>query len=130
MFQEKISVFCQIFFCAAVENCKVDLALILLANFFMGTIFYVLVNLRTSKGFENFGRFELGSDTRFAYSVFNELEGEEDVHEEDSLTMELMEMKNSLPINLKMISCTLDELEKNLRHLTKEVFRKKNLAVQ
>lgn len=82
---------------------------------------------RTLKGFENFARFELGCDRDFAYSLFGELEGTTDTSETDSLTIELIEAKGGLPYNLKILSCTLDQLGSNCRRLSKEIVKKKIL---
>lgn len=90
----------------------------------METVFYLLLRCRTPNGFENFARFELGRDREFAYSVFSELEGTTDTRESDSITMELVEMRDGLPFNLKIVSCTLDQLGFNCRHLVKEIFKR------
>jgi hypothetical protein len=42
--------------------------------------------------------------------------------------MELMETVNDLPLNIKMISCSLDELTENCRLITKETFNIINLG--
>jgi hypothetical protein len=93
----------------------------------MEAAFYVLLHLRTSEGFENFGRFEMGCDRNYAYSLFGQLEGKTHVTEKDSLIMELMETRAGLPLNLKIIGCTLDQLAANCRLLTKEIFIMMNL---
>jgi len=89
----------------------------------METVFYVLLRCWTPKGCEKFGRFELGFDSEFAYTIFSELEGTTEAQESDSITMELVETKGGLPVNLKIISCTLDQLGFNCRQLTKEIFK-------
>lgn len=94
---------------------------------FMGTRFYLLLNLRTEQGFSNFGRFELGGDRDFAYALFARLEGTTHTRETDSLIMELIESKEGLPLNLKIISCTLDQLAANCRLIAKEIFKRMNL---
>jgi len=93
----------------------------------METVFYVLIGCRAATGFENIARFELGGDRDFAYSVFRKLEGTTESRETDSLTMQLVETKAGLPYNLKIISCTLDQLESNCRMITKEIFKHLNL---
>jgi hypothetical protein len=91
---------------------------------FMETEFYVLIGCRTATGFENIARFQLGRDRDFAYSVYRKLEGRTDSKETDSLTMQLVETKSGLPYNLKIISCTLDQLGTNCRMITKEIFKR------
>jgi hypothetical protein len=95
---------------------------------YMEAAFYILLNLRTPYSFENFARFELGTDREFAYSLFTELDGSSEVTANDALTIELVETKAGLPLNLKIISCSLDQLAANCRHLTKEIFKKRTLA--
>jgi hypothetical protein len=94
----------------------------------MESQFTILLRCRTIQGFENFGHFELGCSRTFAYAVFSELHGTTDAGEADSLTMELVEARAGLPINLKIISCTLDQLAANCRLLTKEIFKEVNLG--
>jgi hypothetical protein len=91
--------------------------------------FHISCYLRTVQGFEKFARFELGTDRTFAYALFSELEGSTDTKETDTLTMELVESQKGLPLNLKIISCTLDQLSINCRHLTKEIFKKRTLGL-
>jgi len=43
------------------------------------------------------------------------------------LTMELMEMLNDLPYNLKIISCTLEDIGENCKLISKEIFKAINL---
>lgn len=91
------------------------------------TVFYILLNLKTSTGFQNFGKFYLGNNRNFAYSLFKKLKGNSEVNENVILTIELMEMINDLPHNLKIISCTLDDIAENCKLITKETFKAVNL---
>lgn len=93
----------------------------------METVFYIILHLRTSGGLENYGRFWLGNDPDFAYALYEQLEGSRDVTEYDMLYLELMETKDGLPINLRIISCSLDEMGKNCRTITKESFKRFSL---
>ena len=93
----------------------------------METVFYVLLGCRAATGVENIARFELGSDRDFAYSIFRKLKGTTESMETDSLTMQLVETKAGLPYNLKIITCTLDQLGSNCRMITKEIFKHLNL---
>jgi hypothetical protein len=93
----------------------------------MKTTFYIVLNMKTARGFESFGRFFIGNDRDFAGSLFSSLKGSDQVKEEDILHLDLMETKEGLPVNMKVINCTLDELSVNCRIITKEVFRLMNL---
>jgi hypothetical protein len=89
--------------------------------------FYVLVNLRTCDGFENFGRFNLGNNRKAAARVFGQFKGSPDVNEKTVLTVELMETVDELPLNLNILACTLEELSYNTRVIAKETFKLHNL---
>lgn len=88
----------------------------------METTFYILLHIRTADGFENYGRFNIGNDREAAYTLFKQLKGRDDVNDKDILYLELMETADALPLNIKIKSCTLNELTQNCRIITKEIF--------
>jgi hypothetical protein len=85
--------------------------------------------MRTLAGFQPYGRFELGDDRTFAYDLFSMLRGRTSVRQEDILHIDLMELKDGLPVNIRVISCTADEMAANCKIITKELFRRINLDV-
>jgi hypothetical protein len=89
-------------------------------------IFYIILNTKTASGVECIGKFFIGNDRRAANRIFRTLKGV-DVDDKTVLSFELMEAVNGLPINIKMISCTLEELADNCRSITKELFKMLNL---
>lgn len=91
------------------------------------TTFYLLLNLRTANGYESFGKFIIGNNRTMAYSLFAQLKGNKEVDEKAVLTMELMETINELPLNLQIISCTLEQLQLNCGTITKEIYKEMNL---
>ena len=93
----------------------------------MKTIFYIDLSLKTPHGPEPYARFFIGDDREHAYELFNRLTGTSEVNENDLLYIDFMEMRNGLPINLKMISCSLEQLTENCRIITKTVFQLANL---
>jgi hypothetical protein len=93
----------------------------------METIFYILLNIQTPEGLENFCKFSLGNDSDFAYALFSKLQGTSEVSENNILYLELIETKAGLPLNLKIMTCTLDEISENCRLITKETFRRFSL---
>jgi len=93
-----------------------------------GLDFYIAFNIKTSKGFQTFGKFFLGSDRRFAESLFNKLKGTKKISRDTILNLEFIETKNQLPQNVQMISCTLDELAENCKTITRETFKFYNMA--
>lgn len=91
------------------------------------TTYYIHVNIKTAYGFESIGKFFIGNNKTFAHSLFEQLKGSRHVNENSILTIELVETFNELPINLNIISCSLDELAVNCRTITKETFKAINL---
>ena len=91
------------------------------------TIFYILLNIRTVKGFESFGKFIIGNNREAAAAIFSQLRGNPDVDEKTILTIDLVETINDLPLNIEMITCTLEELAVNCKIITKETFKYLNL---
>lgn len=92
----------------------------------MDTQFYIVLNLQTSKGPESFARFFIGNNRQRAYDIFLQMKGTE-VDEKNLLYLDFMETVESLPVNLNMITCTLDQLAENCRIIIKEVFKLFNL---
>ena len=89
--------------------------------------FYIVLNVKSGKDFQTFGKFFLGSHRKFADSVFKKLKGNKKVSNASVLYIELMETKNELPVNIQVMSCTLDELSENCKMITKETFKQCNL---
>ena len=90
-------------------------------------VFYVVLSLRTSEGFESFGKFNLGNKRKAAVEIFGQLKGTRTVNEKTMLTIDLVETVNGLPLNLNIMGCTLEELAHNTRIITKETFKLLNL---
>ncbi len=91
------------------------------------TIFYILLNFKTPKGFESFGKFIIGNRRNMAYPLFKKMKGSSVVDDSSMLTMELRETVNELPLNVKIMTCTLEELAENCSLITKEKFKVVNL---
>lgn len=94
---------------------------------FMKNSFCIVLYIRSLNGLETFGRFSIGTDREVAYTLFNTLKGRRDVDESQVLSMGLIEMRDELPLNVKIIGCTLNELTENCRIITREVFKLFNL---
>lgn len=94
----------------------------------METTFYIQLHVKTPDGLESYGRFNIGNDKAVAIALFQGMLGSDVIDESGLLYMELMEVVNDLPVNLHLISCTLDELAANCRAISKEVFQQANLA--
>jgi len=84
--------------------------------------------MKTAKGFERFGCFDLGCDREFASRLFSALEGQPPTDEEGVLHMDLVEKREKLPVNIQVISCSIGELCLNIRIITRELFKRTNLG--
>jgi hypothetical protein len=93
----------------------------------MDTKFYILLTMKTPTGPESFAKFFIGNNRAVAYDLFRKLKGSPEVDERNVLHLDFMETKDDLPLNLKLITCTLDELAENCKLITKEVFKISNL---
>lgn len=90
----------------------------------MDTQFFILITLKTPNGLDTFGKFFIGNNRENAYTLFKNLKGNEDPSEKDLLFLDFMEMAGGLPTNLKMKSCTLNQLAENCKMVTKELFKR------
>lgn len=89
----------------------------------MDTTFYIEFTFKTINGLESFAKFFVGNDREKARDVFRKLRGSRDVSERDVMYMSFMETKNELPLNVDIISCTLDEIGENSKIISKELFK-------
>ncbi|HVW60964.1 MAG TPA: hypothetical protein VHC48_13035 [Puia sp.] len=87
----------------------------------------IVLNMRTAEGFVRFGQFELGMDRASVEALYETLEGQEPEGEEGFLHIDLVEMRQGLPVSLRVLSCSAAELARNVCAITRQVFRWKNL---
>lgn len=90
----------------------------------METTFFILLHLKTAEGHENFGRFAIGNNRDIADGIFYQLRGNSNVTDRCGLHLEFIEMRDNLPYNIKLLSCTLDQLAENVKIITKETFKR------
>lgn len=89
----------------------------------METQFYIVFNMKTPDGWEAFAKFFIGNRREDAVTLFSMLKGMEEIQESYPLSIDFMETINGLPVNLKMINCSLSQLGENTVIITKELFR-------
>ena len=89
----------------------------------MDTTFYIELTLKTVNGLESFAKFFVGNDPTRARELFEKLSGFRDVNDSDVLLMSFMETRNELPLNVDIMTCTLDQLGENCKIITKELFK-------
>jgi|ERR1043166_7833930 hypothetical protein len=95
---------------------------------YMETQFYIEIRLKTGSNWESFAKFYIGNDRKKANAIFKKLQGME-ANEKNVLQIDFTEKVAALPVNIKMLSCTLDQLAENCKCITKELFKLKNLEV-
>lgn len=93
----------------------------------METQFYILLSLKTNRGFVNYGQYFFGNDRQAAYTLFDQMEGKDQITDGGLLHIDLMETVNELPVKIKTICCTLDELGINCKLIAREIFRLKTI---
>ncbi len=93
----------------------------------MENSFCIKLTIRTARGYEVFGEFFIGSNRKVAEQIFGQLKGDREVDDQNILQLDLMESRNGLPVNIRMLGCDLNELQDNCRIITKEMFRIFNL---
>jgi len=93
----------------------------------METHFYITLTIKTFKGLESFAKFFIGNDRERAFEIFQQLKGTHDVSEKNVLYIDFLETKEGLPVNLDVMTCTLNQLAENCRIITKEIFKLENL---
>jgi hypothetical protein len=91
----------------------------------MKTQFYILLSLKTAKSFTNYGQYFFGDEREAAYDLFNSLKGSQEINL--PLHIDLIETVDDLPVKIKSIGCTLEELGYNSKLIAREIFRLKNL---
>jgi len=88
----------------------------------MNSEYRIALHGKTPTGFETYAEFHIGTDRAAANRLFGQLKGSPDHIEDGILFMELQSIHRGLPIDIRMIRCTLDELTENCRAITKCLF--------
>ncbi|WP_461450380.1 hypothetical protein [Mucilaginibacter sp.] len=93
----------------------------------METRFQISLHMKTPSGFETYGNFDLGSDREQAMAIVEQFKGAEDLSQQSILYMDLTEVQDGVPLPVRILHCTLDEMVYNVRIITRDVF--KNLSL-
>ena len=91
------------------------------------TKFHIELNIKTPDDFTCYGKFMLGTSRKFAINLFQKMKGSKKVDEQAILQLEFVETRNNLPVNIQVISCSLEQLAENCKTITKEIFKFANL---
>jgi hypothetical protein len=95
----------------------------------MKATFSIDISFTTPQGIESFASFFLGTDRQQASGIFSLLKGKAEISEKDVLFMTFIEADGGLPMNLKIIGCTLDQVAENSRIISREMFKLKNIDI-
>lgn len=83
--------------------------------------------MKTTKGLETYARFYLGSNEKFAGSLFDLMHGEREIKENSVISMDLTKRQGGIPYPMSILHCNWDHLAFNTKIITKEVFKGLNL---
>ena len=89
--------------------------------------FHIELNIKTTNDFTCYGTFILGNNRKFASGLFQKMKGSKKVDDKTILQLEFIETRNDLPVNIQVISCSLEQLAENCKTITKEIFKFSNL---
>lgn len=73
--------------------------------------------------------FFIGTSEQAAKELFENLKGSPDALEDGLLFVELRRVFRGLPIDIRMIGCTLEEMMENVRTITKHQFKSRSLSI-
>jgi hypothetical protein len=93
----------------------------------MKTQFDIVLSLKTPQGFVEYGQYFIGNDREAACLLFEKLRGSRSITDHAVLHFDLLETENELPVSIKSLCCTLDELGWNCKQIAREVFRLRNI---
>jgi hypothetical protein len=93
----------------------------------MKTQFDIVLSLKTPDGFVDYGEYRVGSDRDSAYALFEKLKGSNYMNDRAVLHFDLVETENQVPVSVKSICCTLEELGWNCKLIARELFRIRNI---
>jgi hypothetical protein len=93
----------------------------------MKSEYQIALHSKTPTGFETYAEFHIGTDEAAANRLFRSLKGSPDNIGDGILLMELRAICRGLPIDIRMIRCTLDEVTENCRIITKHCFNSFNV---
>jgi len=93
----------------------------------METNFQISLYIKTPTGFETYGNFELGTDREQAADIVKQLKGTDNISTNSILYMDFTEIRDGVPLPIRILHCTLDEIAYNVRIITRDIF--KNLSL-
>lgn len=83
--------------------------------------------MKTCKGIATYGCFTLGNDQQLARTLYNSLEGDQQVSANSVITIDLIKREHGIPFPLDLRHCSYEQLAVNVQLITKELFKHLNL---
>jgi len=96
----------------------------------MENLFFISVNIKTKSGFVSYVNFNLGENGDKAKAIFDILKGSQELSDKTILTMDFTEMKDGIPLPIKMLDCNFDQVIDNTKIITREIFKNLNLDAE
>lgn len=93
----------------------------------METSYEISLNMKTVKGLETYASFYLGSNQKFAKTIFDMMKGDREIKENSVISMDLTKRQDGIPYPLSILHCNWEHLAYNTQIITKEVFKELNL---
>ena len=94
----------------------------------MAQEYQIVLHMKTSEGFESYGKFYIGLNAAEGRRLFQTLKGSSVDVANGIILMELRTISRGLPFDVQMKYCTLAEVTENCRLITKHVFKSLNLC--
>ena len=89
----------------------------------METKFQISLHIKTPAGIETYGNFDIGSDREQAMAIVEQFKGTDELSEHSILYMDFSEVKNGIPLPVRIMHCTLDDIAYNVRIITRDLFK-------
>ncbi|MEO8532484.1 MAG: hypothetical protein ABI441_01980 [Flavobacterium sp.] len=93
----------------------------------MENLFLISLNIKTISGFESYVTYNIGENRDKAQVIFNLLKGSAYLSDKTILSMDFTEVKEGIPLPIKMLDCTFDQVIYNTKIITREIFKNLNL---
>lgn len=93
----------------------------------METKFQISLHIKTPAGFETYGNFDLGPNPEQAMAIVEQFKGTDNISANSILYIDFTEVQNGIPLPLRILHCTLDDIAYNTRIITRDIF--KNLSL-
>jgi len=93
----------------------------------MENLFYITFSIKTITGIDSYATYNLGDNEEKAMAVFKLLKGSPELSSQSVLTMDFTVMNDGIPLPIKMLECTFDDIMYNTRIITREIFKNLNL---